>query len=384
MNSRNVVHVLGIESSCDETAAAVVSAELIFTSELIREKLEKKAGEIVAFSNKSILSNVIYSQISEHQVFKGVVPEIAARLHLEKIDIVTKKALEDAKLKLADISAVAATCGPGLIGGVVVGATFAKGLALAAQLPFIAVNHIEAHALTVRLTDDEVEFPYLLILASGGNTQICVVYSCDHFEVIGQTLDDSAGEAFDKVAKMLEVGYPGGPMVEKWAKKGDSGRFKFPKPLCSRGNMNFSFSGLKTAVKTVVEKVKSSGKGRELDDVFKADACTSFQKAIADIMEYKLNTTLKYCRDKGINPKAVVISGGVAANECIRQRLSDLCRKNTIRFTVPPISLCTDNGVMIAWMGIEKFARGQFATLEFKPRPRWGLGECITQPLHIN
>ena len=341
------LYILGIESSCDETAAAVVSG------------------------NKRILSNVIYSQIAEHKQFNGVVPEIAARSHLEKIDLVVQKALDDAGIAISGLSAVAGTCGPGLIGGVIVGATFAKGISLAANIPFIAVNHIEAHALTVRLTEDNIEFPYLLLLASGGHCQICIVHSHDNFEVIGQTLDDSVGESFDKVAKMLNLGYPGGPILEKWAENGDEKRFDFPRPLCNKNSMDFSFSGLKTSVRILAEKVFADHDNKH--DQKKADICASFQRTVAEIFVYKMNLAFEYCRKKGIAPNAAVIAGGVAANKYIRSSLQSLCEKQKTRFAVPPIALCTDNGAMIAWAGIEKFQKGQFASLDFKPRPRWPL-----------
>ncbi|MBR1735071.1 MAG: tRNA (adenosine(37)-N6)-threonylcarbamoyltransferase complex transferase subunit TsaD [Alphaproteobacteria bacterium] len=340
--------VLGIESSCDETAAAVVS------------------------SSKKILSNVIYSQISEHKKFNGVVPEIAARAHLEKIDYVVRTALSDANVKIPDLSAIAGTCGPGLIGGVIVGANFSKGISLVSGLPFIAVNHIEAHALTVRLTDNNIKFPYLLLLASGGHCQLCIVYSFDDFEVIGRTLDDSIGESFDKVAKMLNLGYPGGPLVEKMALKGNEQRFLFPHPLCNKSSIDFSFSGLKTAVKIAAEKERNTNLS-ELSEQNKADICASFQKTVADILLYKMNQAFEYCENHDILFNTAVIAGGVAANKYIRNALNNLCIKRNIRFVAPPVSLCTDNGAMIAWMGVEKFSKGLFNSLDFQPRPRWPL-----------
>lgn len=346
LHSNNKVYVLGIESSCDETAAAIVSAD------------------------KQILSNVIYSQMVEHKRFNGVVPEIAARAHLEKIDIVVEKALSAANLEISDLSAVAGTCGPGLIGGVIVGATFAKGISLAANIPFIAVNHIEAHALTVRLTEDNIEFPYLLVLASGGHCQICIVHAHDNFEVLGRTLDDSVGESFDKVAKMLGLGYPGGPIVEKMAVNGNDRRFELPHPLCNKNSLDFSFSGLKTAVKTLVEKISNI----QVQD--KSDICASFQRTTADILAYKLNLAFEYCEHNGVHVGSTVIAGGVAANKCIRNRLAALCTERGTRFAAPPISLCTDNGAMVAWMGVEKLKKQQFSSLDFQPRPRWQLSSA--------
>lgn len=334
------MYVLGIESSCDETAAAVIS------------------------DKKEILSNVIYSQIEEHKSFGGVVPEVAARAHLEKIDIVVKKVLDESGMSLSQIDAIAGTCGPGLIGGVIVGATFAKSLAFVQNIPFIAINHIEAHAISVRLTE-EVEFPYLLILASGGHCQICIVHDIDKFQVIGRTLDDSVGESFDKVSKLLEFGYPGGPIIEQLYYEGDKNRFKLPKPLCTRGNVDFSFSGLKTAVLTASQKCNT------IQD--KKDLAASFQKTVAEVMAFKLKQALMFCSKQNIKVNAAVISGGVAANQVIRKSLQKTC--GLVSFLAPPVKFCTDNGAMIAWLGIEKLKRNQVDILEFQPRPRWPLGE---------
>jgi N6-L-threonylcarbamoyladenine synthase len=336
-----MIRMLGIESSCDETAAAIVSED------------------------RKILSNVTYSQLFEHKSFGGVVPEIAARAHLERIDFVVKKALSDAKLDVSEITAVAGTCGPGLIGGLIVGATFAKSISMAAKIPFIAANHIEGHALSVRLTED-VDFPYLLLLASGGNCQWLVVHSINRFEVIGKTVDDSAGEAFDKVSRLLGWGYPGGPIVEKMSAGGDDKRFSLPRPLCRKGSYDFSFAGLKTAVRLALEKCKT-----EQD---KIDLCASFQRAVVDIMSYKMKQALEFCDEKNIELNAVAISGGVAANKAIRTELQNECDRRGLRFRVPPFDLCTDNGAIIAWLGIEKFRVGQRDDLRFVPRPKWPFG----------
>ncbi|GHU10601.1 tRNA N6-adenosine threonylcarbamoyltransferase [Alphaproteobacteria bacterium] len=335
------MRIFGIESSCDETAAAAVT------------------------DDREILSNVIYSQTLEHLAYSGVVPEIAARAHLEKIDLVVKKALADAELTVSDIDAVAGTCGPGLIGGVVVGATFAKAMSFSLGIPFIAVNHIEAHALCARLTND-VKFPYLLLLASGGHCQICVAHGIEQFEVIGKTLDDSVGESFDKVAKMMALGYPGGPIVEKLANNGNPDRFQLPRPLCSKDLLDFSFSGLKTAVRITIEKHISN----EQD---KADLCASFQRTVNDVLSYKMNAALCLCESRNIDLDAAVISGGVAANKSIRNSIQIICNKHDVRFCAPPINLCTDNGVMIAWNGVEKALANKFDNLDFRPRPRWPL-----------
>lgn len=334
------MYILGIESSCDETAAAIVNEK------------------------KEILANVVYSQLEEHKAFGGVVPEIAARAHLEKIDAVVEKALKDAKLDVQDITAVAGTCGPGLIGGVVVGATFAKALSMALNVPFIAINHIEAHALSVRLTED-LNFPYLLFLASGGHCQICIVWGINKFEILGRTLDDSIGESFDKVSKLLGYGYPGGPVIEEKAKFGNPENFVLPHPLCAKGSMDFSFSGLKTAVLLASQKCKT--------DNDRLDLCASFQKTVAEVVVYKIEQALKYCKD--IPLSGVVIGGGVAANKYIRENLKKICEKHRIDFFAPPIKFCTDNGAMIAWNGIEKYREHQFDSLQFKPTPRWELGK---------
>jgi N6-L-threonylcarbamoyladenine synthase len=330
--------ILGIESSCDETAAAVVTDQ------------------------KIILSNVIYSQIAEHQPFGGVVPEVAARAHLAKINIVAQEALQSAGLDVTQLNAVAGICGPGLIGGVIVGATFAKSIAMCMNIPFLAINHIEAHAISIRLTEN-VEFPYLLLLASGGHCQLWIVHDIDNFDVIGKTLDDSVGEAFDKVAKVLGLGYPGGPRLEQVALQGNAERFPLPMPLCKGDSCDFSFSGLKTAAKNVWERHCRTDEDRR-------DLCASFQQAVVNTLNYKMNAALKVCRRKNIPINAAVIAGGVAANGSIRAALQDLCHKNALQFHAPPVALCTDNAAMVAWLGVEKFKKGQFAALDFAPYPR--------------
>lgn len=333
--------ILGIESSCDETAAAVVTDE------------------------REVLSNVIYSQIAEHKKFGGVVPEIAARAHLEKIDVVVKKALSDANISLNEVDAIAGTCGPGLIGGVIVGATFAKTLAFAVNKPFLAINHIEAHALSVRITED-VDFPYLLILASGGHCQICVVHDWNKFQILGTTKDDSIGESFDKVSKLLGFGYPGGPIIEKIYHESDSEKFSLPHPLCVQGNCDFSFAGLKTAVLNASKTCES-----EQD---KKDLAASFQKTAAEVLAFKMKEALKVCAQQKIEIRSAVIAGGVAANMIIRKYLTEVCKKFSVEFLAPPIKFCTDNGAMIAWAGIEKFSHGEISPLDFFPTPRWPLG----------
>ncbi|MDR3155943.1 MAG: tRNA (adenosine(37)-N6)-threonylcarbamoyltransferase complex transferase subunit TsaD [Holosporaceae bacterium] len=330
--------ILGIESSCDETAAAVVTGQ------------------------KNILSNVVYSQMSEHQPFGGVVPEVAARAHLEKIDIVVQEALRNAGLDMTELDAVAATCGPGLIGGIIVGATLAKSIAMCLDIPFLAINHIEAHAISVRLTGN-VEFPYLLLLASGGHCQLWVVYAIDNFEVIGKTLDDSVGEAFDKIAKIVGLGYPGGPLLERISQQGNAARFRLPLPLCKGGDCDFSFSGLKTATKVVWEKYCRNNQDR-------CDLCASFQQTVVNILVYKMNAAITICRERNISISAAVVAGGVAANGSVRAALQALCHKSALPFCAPPVELCTDNAAMVAWLGVEKFRKRQYATLDFAPYPR--------------
>ena len=341
------IFVLGVESSCDETSAAVVATE----------------NDI---SEAKVLSNVIYSQIDEHKIFGGVVPEIAARAHLEKIDLVVKKAVDDAGISLHEISAVAGTCGPGLIGGLIVGATFAKSVSLALSVPFLAINHIEAHAISARIEND-LRFPYLLMLASGGHCQIWIVHDINKFEVLGRTIDDSVGESFDKVAKMLDIGYPGGPIIEKLAKNGDAKKFQLPRPLCTKNQegigCDFSFSGLKTAVRAI--SLKNS-----LSEKDKTDLCASFQYTVAEILKYKIRRALKYCTSKGINLNALVISGGVAANEFIKSELTKIAAANKMQFFAPSKKYCTDNGAMIAWLGMEKFMKNQIGTLDAQIFPR--------------
>ena len=330
--------ILGIETSCDETAAAVVS------------------------DKKEILSNVIYSQIDEHRIYNGVVPEVAARAHLEKIEVIVDNALSDAGVGLNDIDAIAGTCGPGLIGGLIVGATFAKSMAMALQLPFIAVNHIAAHALSIRLVED-IEFPYLLLLVSGGHCIFCCVRSFSEYEILGQTVDDSAGEAFDKVSKLLGFGYPGGPQIEKFARLGDPKRFLLPRPLCHGNSYDFSFSGLKTAVLLASKDC--------VDEQDKFDLCASFQQAVTDVFVYKARKYLQHCDVSTYS--ALVMAGGVAANRHIRSALESVCCDYRLKFCAPPLSLCTDNGAMIAWLGVEKLKTSQADSLYFRPNPRWGL-----------
>ncbi len=343
--------VLGIESSCDETAAAIVN-----------EKRE-------------ILGQALLSQ-EEHKAYGGVVPEIAARAHLEHIDEIIELCVKRADIKLEKINAVAASAGPGLIGGVVVGVMAAKALALALNKPFVAVNHLEGHALCVRISED-VEYPYLLLLVSGGHCQILIVKNVGNYDRLGTTIDDAAGEAFDKVAKMLGLGYPGGPMIEKSAAVGDETRFSLPRPLMSSRDCNLSFSGLKTAVRKLVETYSPDGNlnhatipGKDI-----ADICACFQYTATDCLVRKLKTAIGIFKQKHPDGRHLVVSGGVAANAYLRGKLRDLAVAEGLEFAAPPIRFCTDNGVMIAWAGLERFRAGYTDSFDFKPRPRWPLDE---------
>jgi len=340
--------VLGIETTCDETAAAVV------------ERLGDGRGRI--------LSNVVLSQVSEHAAFGGVVPEIAARAHVEVIDHIIAKAMNEAGLGYDRIDGVAAAAGPGLIGGVIVGLTTAKAIALVKNKPLIAVNHLEAHALTARLTDN-TPFPYCLFLASGGHTQIVAVRGVGDYVRLGTTMDDAIGEAFDKTAKLLGLGYPGGPQVEKEAARGDAKRFALPRPMQHRKEADFSLSGLKTALRLEAEKIAP------LSDQDVADLCASFQQAVVDVVHDRLRAGLRLFRGKYGAPTALVAAGGVAANLAIRKVLHRLAFEVGTVLVAPPLELCTDNGAMIAWAGAERLALGFTDTLEVAPRARWPLDE---------
>lgn len=343
--------VLGIESSCDETAAAVVN------------------------DRREILGQSLLSQ-EEHKAFGGVVPEVAARAHLEHIDEIIDQCIKRANIKMEDLNAIAAASGPGLIGGVVVGVMAAKALALALNKPFVAVNHLEGHALCARISND-VEYPYLLLLVSGGHCQILIVKNVGEYERLGTTIDDAAGEAFDKVAKMLGLGYPGGPMIEKTAAVGDEMRFSLPRPLIGSTDCNLSFSGLKTAVRKLIESYAPDGNIEHADlsgqDV--ADICACFQYTATDCLVRKLKRAIAIFKQKYPSGRNLVVSGGVAANTYLRTKLKILAEENGLDFAAPPIRFCTDNGVMIAWAGLERFRAGYTNTLDFKPRPRWPLDE---------
>ena len=341
---------MGIETSCDETAAAIVRG------------VPPGPGEI--------LSNVVFSQTEAHAPYGGVVPEIASRAHLAILDGIIEKALADAGVALDDLDGIAATAGPGLIGGVMVGLTTAKAIALAAGKPLLAVNHLMGHALTARLTHG-VEFPFLLLLVSGGHCQLLGVGGPDDFRLYGSTIDDAVGEAFDKVAKLLGLPYPGGPAVEAAARNGNPRAYDLPRPLVTghnvRANAEFSFSGLKTAVRQLVER----------GNVNVADACASFQQAVLDILTDRTRTAMAMFRRDFPDAKenALVVAGGVAANQAISAALNALCAREDFALRVPPPKLCTDNAAMIAWAGLEKLAAsGEGDALSISPRARWPLG----------
>jgi N6-L-threonylcarbamoyladenine synthase len=357
LRSGGTMVVLGIETTCDETAAAVV----------LRTD-DRQPGRI--------LSNVVLSQVNEHAAFGGVVPEIAARAHVEALDHVIKKAMADAGRTFEAVDGIAAAAGPGLIGGVIVGLTTAKAIALVNNKPLIAVNHLEAHALTARLTD-ATPFPYCLFLASGGHTQIVAVRGVGDYVRLGTTIDDAIGEAFDKTAKLLGLGYPGGPQVEREALRGNPERFALPRPMAGRPEPNFSLSGLKTALRLEAERIAP------LSDQDVSDLCASFQQAVVEMIEDRLRAGLRQFKAMIGPPSALVAAGGVAANQTIRKALHRAAFEAGTVLTVPPPVLCTDNGAIIAWAGAERLARGLIDGLDFAPRARWPLedvGRVRAQP----
>jgi N6-L-threonylcarbamoyladenine synthase len=340
--------VLGIETTCDETAAAVV------------ERADTGAGQI--------LSNIVLSQVDEHAIFGGVVPEIAARAHVEALDHVIAQALTEAGHGFESLDGVAAAAGPGLIGGVIVGLTTAKAIALVHEIPLAAVNHLEAHALTARLTDG-IAFPFCLFLASGGHTQIVAVRGIGDYIRLGTTVDDAIGEAFDKTAKLLGLGYPGGPQVEKEAVAGNPARFALPRPMAGKPNADFSLSGLKTALRLEAEKIAPIS-GQDVHDL-----CASFQQAVIEVIADRLRVGLKMFGERYGVPTALVAAGGVAANAAIRQAMQQVALEAATALVVPPPELCTDNGAMIAWAGAERLALGLCDMLDAAPHARWPLSE---------
>lgn len=343
--------VLGIETSCDETGAAVVAAMP---------------------SGPRIRSNSLQTQLTEHAPFGGVVPEIAARAHLDHLDAVITRALAEADVTLTEIDGVAAAAGPGLIGGLIVGTMMAKGIAWAAGKPFVAVNHLEGHALTARLTDD-VTFPYLLLLVSGGHCQLILCAGVGRYVRLGTTLDDAAGEAFDKAAKLIGLGYPGGPAIEQAASTGEPGRFFLPRPLKGRPGCDFSFSGLKTAVRHMIAERGC------LDPRDRADLAASIELAICDALADRTANAIAWFRRHHPEGTSLVAAGGVAANGRLRRCLAALAETAGLRFVAPPPALCTDNAAMIAWAGLERLRLGLVDGLDAAPRPRWLLDPAAPQ-----
>ena len=335
--------IMGIESSCDDTSIAIVDSE------------------------HNILANEVLSQNNIHKEFKGVVPELAARNHISYIDMIYKKVLKKSGITIDNIDLIAATAGPGLIGGLLVGLTFAKTLSQVKKIPFVAVNHLEGHALTTRLTND-INFPFLLLLVSGGHTSFYLVKNVNDYKILGSTLDDAVGEAFDKVAKMIGIDFPGGPNLEKLAKDGDQDAFSFAKPLLYKPDLNLSFSGLKTSVMQIIKKEK-------VNNFIREDIAASFQKTIADILCIKLDRAISTSEKRIEGLKNIVIAGGVASNVYLRSKLQSIVEKNHKNCYFPPINLCTDNGAMIAWAGYERYMMGLENRLNFGAKPRWRLEE---------
>ncbi len=348
MASEKTLTVLGIETSCDETAAAVVRL------------LPEERGEI--------LSDVVLSQVAEHAEYGGVVPEIAARAHLVYINDMVRRAMADAELDWGDLDAVAATAGPGLMGGLLVGMMTAKAVALARKIPFVAVNHLEAHALSPALVEG-LSPPWLLLLISGGHTQLLAVEDIGRYRRYGTTIDDALGEAFDKVAKMLGLGYPGGPVVERMAEKGDPDRFALPRPMKGREGCHFSFSGLKTAVRSAVLKLET------VTERDKADICASFQKAVAETLADRLANACARFRAEHpeLEARNLVVAGGVAANRALRAAMEEEAARHGFSLVAPPLHMCTDNAAMVAWAGALRLARGHSDPLDTPARARWPL-----------
>lgn len=331
--------ILAIETSCDETAVAIVN------------------------SDKQVVIQEIVSQ-AEHKTRGGVIPELASRAHMNHLDSLVKNAVEKSNLNFCDLDAIAATSGPGLIGGLIVGTMMGKAIAHATNKPFIAVNHLEAHALVIRLLH-EVRFPFLVLLISGGHCQFLIAQDVGKYIKLGKTLDDSLGEAFDKVAKTLGLSYPGGPIIEKLAQKGDGTRFKFPRAMIKRTGCDFSFSGIKTAVKNLVQKL-------EMNEQNICDVCASFQECVSDILLDRVKNAMQMVERQNIKINDFVITGGVAANNFLREKLEKHINLNVF---FPPNNLCTDNAIMVGWAGIERLQRGYIDSLNFAPRSKWELDE---------
>lgn len=337
------MRILGIESSCDETAMAVVD------------------------SNRQVLSHVLSSQILDHRKYGGVVPELASRNHLDATPQIYRAVMEASGIEAGNLDAIAVTAGPGLIGGLLVGVMFAKGLALSLNKPIIAVNHLEGHALTARFSSEDLEFPYLMLLVSGGHCQILEVLGVGRYNMLGKTRDDAVGEAFDKVAKMLGLPYPGGPIIEERAKSGDENAIKLPVPIIRDTKFEFSFSGLKSAVKRYVDEVG------HLSDKAIDDVCATFQRVVADVLCDRVLHAIRHFKTKYPTARNLVIAGGVAANQYIKSRIESALELEECNVISPPIKLCTDNGIMIAWAGLERYRMGMQDLLDFEPRSRWPL-----------
>ncbi len=344
--------VLGLESSCDDTAAAVVRRD--------------EAGEV------QVLSNIVFGQTDLHKAYGGVVPEIAARAHAEKIDICVEQALDAARLRLDAIDTIAVTAGPGLIGGVMSGVMCAKGLSAASKIPLVGVNHLAGHALTPRLTDG-LSYPYLMLLVSGGHCQFLIVRSATDFTRVGGTIDDAPGEAFDKTARLLGLPQPGGPAVQAEAAMGDPKRFKFPRPMLDRAGCDMSFSGLKTAVLRARNDVMIDNTIKRQDG---RDLCAGFQTAVVDVLAEKTRRAAMIYLAENPKQPALAVAGGVAANTEIRAKLESISSELGIKFTAPPLALCTDNAAMIAYAGLELFEAGQRDGMDLSARPRWPLARA--------
>ena len=337
--------ILGIETSCDETAASIIT--------------ENELG------NPIILSNIVSSQVEVHKKFGGVVPELAARSHIEKIDLIVQKAIYESGKKIEEIDAVASTAGPGLVVCLSVGLSFGKALAASINKPFIAVNHLEGHALSPKL-NSKLNYPYLFLLISRGHSQFLNVQGLGKYKRLGTTIDDALGEAFDKTAKLLGIEFPGGPMIEILAKKGNPNKYNLPKPILNKGGCNLSFAGLKTAILKITKNIKT--------DQEKFDLAASFQKTIEEILYKKTKIAFaEFEKQNILNNKIFVIAGGVASNKNIRSMLISLCKQENYESIFPPIQLCSDNAAMIAMVGLEKFKLKQFSKLDHPAKPRWPL-----------
>ena len=356
---KNTYFVLGLESSCDDTAASVL-----------------KISNLIDNKKIEILSSIVLNQNKLHSDFKGVVPEIAARAHSERIDICTKEALRKADLSIDEIDLIGVTSGPGLIGGLLSGVMFAKGLAKGLNIPLIGVNHLAAHCFSVKMIH-KLDFPYLTLLVSGGHCQFLIVKGIDSFYRLGGTIDDAPGECFDKIASFIGIGYPGGPVIEARSRNGDENRFKFPKPL-SENNFNMSFSGLKTAVKRETEKIIKKQSGlfqKDIDDI-----CASFQKTIVEIFKIKTKNAIKFFDENYQNNKNMAVVGGVSANEKIRSELDRIAIENKFQLFTVPAQYCTDNAAMIAYLGFEKYITSNFKNIDLTVKPRWPLDK-ISEPM---